>query len=198
MKRAVIAPSDAVSLADTLAPPWPGRSVIVDGAATYLRETPATRPEAEPAVYVHGLGGSSANWTDLAGLLSHRLDGQAIDLPGFGRSDPARSYTVQALADRVIRWIQHADRGPVHLFGNSLGGAIVARVVGTRPDLVRTLTLISPAMPFLDPRRSVHGPMVPLLWIPRVDRLAQRRLHSMEPAELARQALELCFADPGR
>jgi pimeloyl-ACP methyl ester carboxylesterase len=198
MQPAVIAPQDAVSRTDTLPPRWPGRPVLVDGAVTYVRETPATSGTAEPALYVHGLGGSSANWTDLAGLLSHRLDGQAIDLPGFGRSDPARSYTIPAVADRVIRWIEHSDRGPVHLFGNSLGGAIVVRVAGTRPDLVRTLTLISPAMPFLDPRRSAHGRMVPLLWIPRVDRLAQRRLRAIEPAELARQVLEVCFADPSR
>jgi pimeloyl-ACP methyl ester carboxylesterase len=198
MQPAVIAPQDSVSRTDTLTPRWPGRPVTVDGAVTYVRETPATGATAEPALYVHGLGGSSANWTDLAGLLSHRLDGQAIDLPGFGRSDPARSYSIQAVADRVVRWIEHADRGPVHLFGNSLGGAIVVRVAGTRPDLVRTLTLISPAMPFLDPRRSAHGRMVPLLWIPRVDRLAQRRLRAIEPAELARQVLEVCYADPGR
>jgi pimeloyl-ACP methyl ester carboxylesterase len=198
VKRAVIAPSDSVSLADTLAPPWPGRKVIVDGAATYLRETPATGPDAEPALYVHGLGGSSANWTDLAGLLAHRLDGQAIDLPGFGRSDPARRYSLGAFADRVIRWIQHADRGPVHLFGNSLGGSISVRVAALRPDLVRTLTLISPAMPFLDARRSAHGRMVPFLLIPRVERLAARRMATIPPADLARQILELCFADPAR
>src|SRR5205823_9432503 len=105
---------------------------------------------------------------------------------------------IPAVADRVVRWIEHSDRGPVHLFGNSLGGAIVVRVAGTRPDLVRTLTLISPAMPFLNPGRSAHGRMIPLLWIPRVDRLAQRRLKAIEPAELARQALEICFADPDR
>jgi pimeloyl-ACP methyl ester carboxylesterase len=198
MKRAVIAPSDAVSLTDTLAPPWPGRTVIVDGAATYLRETPATSPDAEPAVYVHGLGGSSANWTDLAGLLSHRLDGHAIDLPGFGRSDPGRRYSLGAFAGRVIRWIEYSDRGPVHLFGNSLGGSISVRVAALRPDLVRTLTLISPAMPFLDARRSVHGRMLPFLLIPRVERIAARRMASIPPDDLARQILELCFADPTR
>jgi pimeloyl-ACP methyl ester carboxylesterase len=198
MKRAVIAPTDSVCLTDTLAPPWPGRTVIVDGAATYLRETPATGLDAEPAVYVHGLGGSSANWTDLAGLLAHRLDGQAIDLPGFGRSDPGRRYSLAAFADRVIRWIEYTDRGPVHLFGNSLGGSISVRVAALRPDLVRTLTLISPAMPFLDARRSVHGRMLPFLLIPRVERLAARRMATIPPDDLARQILEMCFADPAR
>ncbi|GFJ89885.1 hypothetical protein Prum_035270 [Phytohabitans rumicis] len=166
MKRALLGADDLFPL-DRVPPPWPGRSVLVDGSATYVRDTPGTAPGAEPALYVHGLGGSSTNWTDLAGLLSDRLDGQAIDLPGFGRSEPARRYTVAALADRVIRWIEHSDRGPVHLFGNSLGGAISVRVAGTRPDLVRTLTLVSPAMPFLDPRRSTQARVLPLLALPR-------------------------------
>src|SRR2546423_1097740 len=198
MRRARLVPEDVLPVSAGLTPAWPGRTVVVDGTRVHVRDTPARRPGAEPAVYVHGLGGSSLNWTDLADLLADRLEGQALDLPGFGRSDPARSYTVAAQAACVSRWIEHAGRGPVHLFGNSLGGAVVVRVAGVRPDLVRTLTLISPAMPFLDPRRSAHGRMIPLLWVPRVDRLAQRRLHAIEPADLARQVLELCFADPTR
>jgi pimeloyl-ACP methyl ester carboxylesterase len=179
-------------------PPWPGRSVFVDKRVTYVRDTPATGPDAQPALYVHGLGGSSQNWTDLADLLSDRLAGQAIDLPGFGRSDPARRYTLAAFADRVIRWIEYTERGPVHLFGNSLGGAITVRVAATRPDLVRTLTLVSPAMPFLDPRRSLQGRLVPLLAVPRVDRLAARRLAQIAPDDLVRMVIEACFADPSR
>ena len=110
------------------------------------------------------------NWTDLAGLLADRLDGQAIDLPGFGHSDPAARYTIAAFADRVARWIEYADRGPVHLFGNSLGGAIAVRVAGCAPTWCASLTLISPAMPFLDPRRSLQGRVLPLLALPRAER----------------------------
>lgn len=171
---------------------------MLDGSRIFVRDTPATSPGAEPALYVHGLGGSSTNWTDLSGLLASRLEGQAIDLPGFGRSDPARRYTIAAFADRVIRWIEHSDRGPVHLFGNSLGGAISVRVAGTRPDLVRSLTLVSPAMPFLDPRRSSQSRVLPLLAIPRGDRLALRFLGRITPEEMARQIIATCFADPGR
>jgi pimeloyl-ACP methyl ester carboxylesterase len=178
--------------------PWPGRRVLVDGTVTHVRETPATVPGAQPALYVHGLGGSSTNWTDLAGLLAHRLDGQAIDLPGFGHSGPARRYSLAALSDRVVRWIEVSDRGPVHLFGNSLGGAVVTRVAALRPDLVRSLVLISPALPFLDPRRSVQGRLVPLVFLPGASQLARRRLALVEPAELARQVLAACFADPTR
>ena len=198
MKRARLAPDDALPPPGELVPPWPGRSVVVDGAVTFVRDTPPRSPNAEPALYVHGLGGSSQNWTDLADLLAHRLDGQAIDLPGFGRSDPARSYTLTALADRVIRWIEYAERGPVHLYGNSLGGAIAVRVAAVRPELVRTLTLVSPALPFLDPRRSVQGRFLPLLAVPQAHRLARRRLAQISPEQIAQEVLTACFADPSR
>ncbi|HKT02409.1 MAG TPA: alpha/beta hydrolase [Rugosimonospora sp.] len=197
-KPADIAPQDAVSRLDTLLPPWPGRPVVFDGAVTYLRETPATAPGAQPALYVHGLGGSSQNWTDLAGMLAHRLSGQAIDLPGFGLSHPARSYSLAASAQRVVNFIEYAGRGPVHLVGNSLGGAITVRVAAVRPDLVRTLTLISPAMPFLDPRRSAQSQMLPLLVVPQAHRIAARRLARITPADLVTQVLAECFADPSR
>ncbi|MEU4381043.1 alpha/beta fold hydrolase [Micromonospora echinofusca] len=197
MKSATLRP-DHLLPGHSVPPPWPGREVRLDGTVTYVRDTPATAPGAEPALYVHGLGGSSQNWTDLAYLLADRLDGQAIDLPGFGRSEPGRRYTVPAFADRVIRWIEHSGRGPVHLFGNSLGGAISVQVAGVRPDLVRSLTLISPALPFLDFRRSLQGRMLPLLAIPRGERLAAWRLAQIAPEVMAQQVMESCVADLSR
>ncbi|GAA2704571.1 alpha/beta fold hydrolase [Micromonospora olivasterospora] len=197
MKRATLGPEHLLP-EHGCPPPWPGREVRLDGTVTYVRDTPATAPEAEPALYVHGLGGSSQNWTDLAGLLAGRLDGQAIDLPGFGRSEPGQRYTVPAFADRVVRWIEHSGRGPVHLFGNSLGGAVSVRVAALRPDLVRTLTLISPALPFLDFRRSLQGRMLPLLAVPRGERLAAWRLARLDPEVMAQQVMESCVADLSR
>src|ERR1044071_4754741 len=93
MKRAVLSPEFTVPSLSTLPSRWPGRTVELDGTATFVRDTPATNATAEPALYVHGLGGSSSNWTDLAALLADKLDGQAIDLPGFGFSDPAPRHS---------------------------------------------------------------------------------------------------------
>jgi pimeloyl-ACP methyl ester carboxylesterase len=196
VKRARLVRRSDLPKLDDVIPAWPGESVPLDGSQTYVRRTPATRPDAEPALYVHGLGGSSLNWTDLAYLLADRLDGEAIDLPGFGHSDPARGYAITTMADRVVRWIEHRGRGPVHLFGNSLGGAITVRVAATRPDLVRTLTLVSPAMPFMDPRRSLQSRLLPLLVIPRAERIAAWRLATIAPEVLAQQVIDACFARP--
>jgi pimeloyl-ACP methyl ester carboxylesterase len=198
MRRAVLSPEFTVPSPDQLPDLWPGRTVELDGTETFVRDTPAAVPDAEPALYVHGLGGSSSNWTDVAGMLADHLDGQAIDLPGFGHSGPARSYTIEAMAHRVARWIEHSDRGPVHLFGNSMGGAVAVKLAGARPELVRTLTLISPAMPFLDPRRSVQGRIAPLVFLPNAPRIAAKRMAAIAPAELTQMIIEACFADPAR
>lgn len=181
---------------DVNRPPWAGRPVLIDGRETFVRHTPGGAAS-EPALYVHGLGGSSTNWTDIAGLLSERLDADAMDLPGFGRSEPAPrgGYTLNALARRVANLIELRDRGPVHLFGNSLGGAVAVQVAATRPELVRTLTLISPAMPDLRPRLSSDA-LLPLIAVPGLSTLAERRLAKLTPRERAQSVIDVCFADP--
>jgi pimeloyl-ACP methyl ester carboxylesterase len=198
MKGAILAGDGALPAEGALPPPWPARQVVIDGAMLQVRDTPPAAPGAEPAVYVHGLGGSSQNFTDLAALLADRFDGQAVDLPGFGYSDPSRSYSIRAFADRIIAFLEHEDRGPVHLLGNSLGGSISVRVAGLRPDLVRTLTLISPAMPFLDPRRTAQGSVLPLLALPRADRLFAWGMARLSVDEMAEQVLAACFGDTTR
>ncbi|HEY3733767.1 MAG TPA: alpha/beta hydrolase [Streptosporangiaceae bacterium] len=146
-------------------PPWPGELVTVGADELFVRRVPAA-PGAEPALCVHGLGGASTNWTDLMDVLRTPAGGvagggvagglacEAVDLPGFGRSPQSHSgsYSISAQAAVVGRLIEQSGRGPVHLIGNSMGGAIITRLAARRPELVRTLTLISPALPDLRPR----------------------------------------------
>ena len=172
-------------------PPWPGEP---DGDV-FVRRTPWTG--GEPALFVHGLGGAATNWTDLMGLLAHRLDGEAVDLPGFGHSPPPASgrYRLSVHARAVVDLLDRRGRGPVHLFGNSLGGAVSTRVAAWRPDLVKTLTLVSPALPDLRPKRG-SDPRLPLLLIPGVSSVAARRLAAQSPQARARAVLQLCYGDP--
>ncbi|SDT71599.1 alpha/beta fold hydrolase [Actinoplanes derwentensis] len=195
MRGAILADDSTLLPDGEVPPPWPARRVTVGGAMLHVRDTPGLTPEAQPAVYVHGLGGSSQNFTDLAGLLADRLDGQAVDLPGFGYSDPSPRYSIPSFASTLIDYLDHSGRGPVHLIGNSLGGSISVRVAALRPDLVRTLTLISPAMPFLDPRRTAQGPVLPLLALPGAERLMAWALTRVTAEEMAEQVLAACFGD---
>src|SRR5690606_34863038 len=138
--------------------PWPGRFIDLGKLSMHVRSTP--EGPSETGVFVHGLAGSATNWTDLMAELQDTITGYAVDLPGAGYSPPPPDgdYSVTAHARAVIAFLEHivAERGgePVHLFGNSLGGAVSVRVAATRPDLVRTLTLVAPALPHLVPRRG--------------------------------------------
>ena len=57
----------------------PGDLIEVAGNEVFVRETGG----GAPAVFIHGLGGNSSNWTDLMWLLADRIHGMAPDLPGF-------------------------------------------------------------------------------------------------------------------
>ncbi|MEC4019268.1 alpha/beta fold hydrolase [Streptomyces sp. H27-D2] len=174
------------------------RAVSLPGLTLNVRSRPAVRAGLPPALYVHGLGGSSQNWSLLMAELADTVDGEAIDLPGFGHSPPPDDggYSISAHARAVIRFLEAGGRGPVHLLGNSLGGAVVTRVAAVRPDLVRTLTLVSPALPELPPQPSA----VPtaLLALPGVTRLFGRLTRNWSAERRTREVLALCYGDPAR
>jgi len=190
--------------------PWPGREVTSGGVTLYTRETPAGAGQPPtgghvpadtgqvPALYLHGLSGSATNWTDLAAQLAPHASGVAVDLPGFGRSRPLACgrYTPAAHADAVLCFLAGQGR-PVHLLGNSLGGAIALMVAARRPELIRTLTLLAPAMPDRrpDPRR-VSDPRLVLAAVPWLRARVGRRLAVVTPRERVEQMIRLCFADP--
>lgn len=182
---------------DSTIQPWPGDYVEVGGHRVHVRRTPG--PADTKAVYVHGLGGSSTNWTDLAAQLRERVEGHALDLPGFGRSEPIDGYDFRmATHARVVTdYIESLGSGPVHLFGNSMGGAITLMVASTRPDLVRTLTLVSPAVPDLRlSLRRVSDRRLPLAFLPVVGPRVREQLALVTARERTHQMLRLCFADP--
>ena len=179
--------------------PWPGREVTSGGVTLHVRETPG--PDGIPAVYVHGLGGSATNWTDLAALLGTRAAGTAVDLPGFGRSRPPAGFdfTPAAHADALLCFLAGRNE-PVHLLGNSLGGAVALSVAARRPELVRTLTLVSPAMPDRrpDPRR-MSDVRIALAMVPGpIGERARAGLAAVDPRTRAEQVVRVCFGDPSR
>jgi pimeloyl-ACP methyl ester carboxylesterase len=177
-------------------PQWPGHVVSLGDLDVFVRSAPGPSADAPSAVFVHGLAGSACNWTDLMGLISRDMDCSALDLPGFGYSPPppGRDYSIDAHTHSVVRLIEKRAKGPVHLFGNSLGGAIATRLAGARPDLVRTLTLISPALPDLRPR---SGPArILAATMPGLGPWAIRRFALLPPEQRVQGTLEMCFADP--
>ncbi|MFD7594446.1 alpha/beta fold hydrolase [Kitasatospora sp. NPDC059812] len=181
-------------------------------AAEYVR-SPA--PAAGTAVFLHGLGGWTHNWAHLIYLLRTSAHCLALDLPGFGRSAPPPDgdVTVErqaaAVAGHLDRHLdrdldrrlgRHPDHHPdrnghrrVHLVGNSLGGLIALRLAAQRPDLVATLTLISPVLPTFPPAPALR---VALLGLPGAPRLHARLLAAQSPDRQLDDLYRLIYANP--
>ena len=155
------------------------------------------------AVLVHGLGGSALNWIPLMQRLGGQVASLAIDLPGFGMSPPPRDgdYSprghARAVAAAIDEWRRRRDiAGPVHVMGNSMGGAVSLQLAAHRPDLVSSLTLISPALPSVRVGRgNAHLPVVA---IPGVGESLVRRYAAVPVEQRVQATLDACTTDPAR
>ncbi|MDA8369604.1 MAG: alpha/beta hydrolase [Nocardiopsaceae bacterium] len=179
-------------------PWWPGEFCEIGDRRIFVRADgtgPASRGPRRRTVYVHGLGGASINWTDLMGELSPDVAGEALDLPGFGHSPPPPDldYSVDAHAAAVAGLIRSGEH-PVHLVGNSLGAAVAVRTAADFPELVHSLSLISPALPDLRPRLvpyQMTGALVPVIG-PAV----YTRIQNQPPEARVRRTLDATYHDP--
>jgi pimeloyl-ACP methyl ester carboxylesterase len=80
-----------------------------------------------------------------------------------------------------------------------MGGAISMYVAADHPDLVRTLTLVSPAVPDLRPFTSrMSDPRLAIAYLPLIGASVRRRIVS-EPLDVrVMRLLRLCFAEIDR
>jgi pimeloyl-ACP methyl ester carboxylesterase len=111
----------------------------------YYAEGPSAGPV---VVLVHGLGGRSEDWRNLAPYFARA--GYRVylpDLPGYGRSQKPRdfSYSIHDQANAVVGFFDALGLQQVDLGGWSMGGWIVQLVAADHPDRVRHLVLFDSA-----------------------------------------------------
>lgn len=101
----------------------------------------------EPVVLLHCSGSSGAQWRSLAARLGSRYRVFAPDLIGYGASTPWAGRAEFCLAHEAaaIRSLIGKLDETVHLVGHSYGGAVALHTARTRPELLRSLTLIEPS-----------------------------------------------------
>jgi 3-oxoadipate enol-lactonase len=77
------------------------------------------------------------------------------DVRGFGRS-PAATETYTLLADALIV-LDHFGVSAAHLVGCSMGGGTAIEVALARPDLVKSLLLLCPGIPYPEPDPALEA-----------------------------------------
>jgi pimeloyl-ACP methyl ester carboxylesterase len=123
----------------------------------------------------------------------------ALDLPGFGRSEPGgRRTAVHDNVQVLDRFLTEIAGAPVVLVGNSMGGMISILQTAAEPRTVNGLVLLDAAVP--GPRRALD-PLVALTFalyaVPMLGErfLALRRKRST-PLRQVRDMMRLCGVDP--
>jgi pimeloyl-ACP methyl ester carboxylesterase len=101
----------------------------------------------EPIVVLHCSGSSGAQWRALSARLATGYRVLAPDLIGYGEAAPWSGDGKFSLAREAapIRSVLGRLNEPAHLVGHSYGGAVALHVARTRPELVRSLTLVEPS-----------------------------------------------------
>ena len=156
-------------------------------------------PSGAPVIVgVHGLGGSSLNWSAIAPLLTGRYRLLAPDLAGHGLTRSlGRSTSVPANQDLLHRFIEAVPGCPVILMGNSMGGMISLIEAGTSPGAVSALVLVDPALPFVPVRPD---PLVTALFAlqatPGIGQALAAGRRRQSPEAAVASVLNLCCADP--
>jgi pimeloyl-ACP methyl ester carboxylesterase len=99
-----------------------------------------------PLVLIHGIGHTWRGWRPMLPLLEERFDVLAVDMPGFGCSNPlppSVDPTPEALADAVEDEMGRAGFDRAHIAGNSLGGRVALELA--RRGRAETVVALSPA-----------------------------------------------------
>ncbi len=100
-----------------------------------------------PVLLLHGIGRSLEDWALQYERLSESHRVIALDVPGFGFSDrPTGPATLPAFALGVAGALDAlGETRPLHVVGNSLGGAIALQLLALQPERVASLVLVNSA-----------------------------------------------------
>jgi pimeloyl-ACP methyl ester carboxylesterase len=104
----------------------------------------AEKGEGEPVVFLNGLSGDHGYWMGQLRAFSRRYRCLAVDNRDVGQSSYATGpYGIRDLAADVAELLTHTRAWPAHVVGLSMGGMIGQELALARPEMVRSLALVS-------------------------------------------------------
>ena len=124
-----------------------------------------------PVLFIHGNGGSTAQWAEQLRHLRPTRRAVALDLPGMGKSPaPANGdHSLDAMAAAIDVTTRKIGLRRFVLVGHSYGGAVVATYAAQHPDRVAGIVYVDAAGA---PLTLTEQQKAPLLAALRADKMA--------------------------
>lgn len=116
-----------------------------------------------PVVFVHGAVGDLRFWEPQRAAVAkdHRFVAYTLRYHGAGTwPDDGKQYSTEVHAADLAAFIAGLKAGPVHLVGLSYGGLLAAIVATRDATLIRSLTLVEPALFGLLAERAEDKPVL--------------------------------------
>jgi 3-oxoadipate enol-lactonase len=114
----------------------------INGTAIYYEDTGRDAP---PIVFSHGLFWNTELFAPQIAVLKDRFRCIAYDHRGQGKSADGngRAIAIETLTNDAATFIEGMGLGRVHFCGLSLGGMVGMRLAIARPDLIKSIVLLS-------------------------------------------------------
>jgi pimeloyl-ACP methyl ester carboxylesterase len=152
-------------------------------------------PDGGPVILLlHGLGTRASFWLPVVPpLVDQGYQVFALDLPGFGHSDPLASLYAPACVGKIIKeFLDALDLGSVVVVGHSMGGTMAASLAIAGPARISALVLVD-AFGFSDHFIPVSPAILYTLALPSLYYRLTR-----QPEKLIKPIIESNFHVPGR
>ncbi len=113
-------------------------------------------PDKPPLVIIHGLLGSSRNWTTIGKALQSRFDVHALDLRNHGNSPHAESMRWSELVADVKLYLETHLLDSVLMMGHSLGGKVAMKFACNYSQRVKKLLVVDIAAKAYPPHHDAE------------------------------------------
>ncbi|MFI2609762.1 alpha/beta fold hydrolase [Kitasatospora sp. NPDC018619] len=133
------------------------RTVDLPGATLAYRES--GRPDGPPLVLLHALGERAADWDTVLPHLAPGHHVYALDLRGHGDSARTPAYSLEAMREDVLAFLDALALDRIDLVGHSMGGVVASLLAQAAPERIDRLVLED--VPALHPRPASALPEDP-------------------------------------
>ena len=127
----------------------------------------------KPLLILHGLLGSSDNWTTVARDLAEFYTVYALDLRNHGRSFHSDHFQYPVMADDVKLFIEQQGVEKVSLIGHSMGGKTAMQFAFLYPERLHKLVVVDIAPKAYPPHNLIAVDALLSLDLTSVSRLSQ-------------------------